>query len=477
MGRTTSATNNQILSGSQITSYLLAVQLDAEAVDHLDSKVFKSAVNPDGIESISMRRLKTICTVIQQGHLVWEPDDKYHFLVDSKYTDDYLLSLMIRFVNTPVFEVLSTQNFTEAQTHMMSFIVGSTIALGKSPMSVSWVIDPRLTDREMVQLFETTRMFMDSAIGFIMQYADINEFKIPLFDLSGDLSPFDCLCNAYLALPRAFLNYPLSSVFTSYTCSVPGFCVGFFKAVSNGFSQIFTDNLDNPELAVELYNWSEAGFSDATLVLLKIQQLNEDLIKKDSVEVIDAPKLLAAYRRFRVKAAKRKLPTPAGLYQYHSIPLIDALAEAYSKGLLTAMDFMSFITLSDVEEMLEASKVGHRKRASSNQVKSVMDYQLKHFEFDFSKCAFVDWEPSQISRLQIVIKRLTVLQNYPLTENTPSIRVYTRHIWDYKAATKLNPNLEAEITLPAEEFGGMAILVAVRLPSTDAKVPDITIYY
>ena len=106
-----------------------------------------------------------------------------------------------------------------------------------------------------------------------------------------------------------------------------------------------------------------------------------------------------------------------------------------------------------------------------------MDYQLKHFEFDFSKCAFVDWEPSQISRLQIVIKRLTVLQNYPLTENTPSIRVYTRHIWDYKAATKLNPNLEAEVTLPAEEFGGMAILVAVRLPSTDAKVPDITIYY
>lgn len=446
-------------------------------MDQLDSKVFKSAVNPDGMETISVRRLRAICTAIQRGHSVWEPEDIYHFLVDPKFSDDYLLSLMIKFVGTPIFDALKNQTFDESQTRMLSFIMGNIVALGKSPMSVAWLVDSRIREDEMIKMFEINRMFADSAMGTILQSPYIDEFKVAPFDSTGALSPFECLCNAYTSLPRAYMNYPLSSVFTTLTCSVPGFCVGFFKSVQGGFSQIFMDNLAYPELAVELYNWVEAGLDDANMVLFKIQQINEDLLKRDSSEVIDPPKLLAAYRRFRVKAAKRKLPTPAGLYQYHDIQLIDALGEAYSKGLLTATDFMSFITLSDVNQILEANKAGQRKRAGSNQVKPVMDYQIKRFDFDFSKCAFVAWEPSQITRLQVVVKRLTVLQNYPLTDETPPIPVYTKHIWDYKAAEKLNPNLEAEVTLPAEEFGGMAVLISVRLPKSDAKVPDITIYY
>ncbi len=465
----------EILTPAQISSYLLATKMDADTIDLLDSNVFCSAVNPHGLKEISMRRLRTICSAVNAGNDIWEEDNKYHFLADPDIQDEYLLALMIKFVNSPKFKVLASQQLSSEQLQSITANMNAAIAQGKSPASIEWMINPRLTPGDLFQISTIMELVPNSAIDVVIEYADLKEFKEAGYEPLHvvDVTDISYLVAAYDQIPTVYGKFAWNTVFTPITCRVPGFCVGFFKAIEMGVPQLFTDNISFPELAVELFNWAQEGFTDAPVILWNIQRTRTES-ENDFFDPVD---VLAAYRRFRVEAGKKGLPIPDHLYTYHNIQLIDMLSVAYCKRLLTPVDFMSYLTIDTVEALLQSASCGKPARLKSNQVSVIKDRQYKHFSFSYADCNFSGWDPAQLRNLKSIIERILVLQNYPYELDTPAISVRTDFIYNYAVPKHVDPELETEISLAPEDFSGRAILISVVHKNPKDPVPEITIYY
>ncbi len=465
----------EILTPTQISSYLLATRMNASDIDLLTSKVFASAVNQDGLKNVSMRRLRTICSAVNAGNDIWEEDNKYHFLADPNITDECLLALMIKFVDSPKFEVLKSQQLSEDQVRVVTASVNAAISQGKSPSTVEWMINPNLTSGDLLQISTVMEIIPMSAIDVVIEYADLAEFKNAGYEPIGLVEDTDIsyLVSAYDKIPAVYGTFAWNTVFTPRTCRVPGFCVGFFKAIEMGVPQLFTDNVDFPELAVELFNWTKEGFTDASTVLWNIQRSGSD----SELDLFDPVKVLAAYRKFRVAAGKAGLPTPAGLYTYHNIQLIEELSVAYCKHLLRPMDFLSYLTMEAVDKLLQDSAEGKAASLKSAQIGVTPDHQYKHFSFSYSECDFSGWDAAQVHSIKSIIERILVLQNYPCTSDTPVIDVSTDFIYNYTVPKHIDSELETELSLSPEDFSGRAILISVIHQNLEDLVPRIKIYY
>lgn len=464
----------ETLTPEQISAYLSAARMDPQDIALLEKYVFWSKENPGGLKHTSLYRLRAICKAVNADHDIWEESDQFHFLADPAYEDDCLLALLYLFANSPKAEVLKSGGIPLENVCEIYKIAKRAAEQGKNPKSYDWLLRPGFSAKDISLLGTIAEKYPACAIETVVEYADLEEFKEAGFGESEEQedSIVQSVLAAYNSVSKSYAGFLWETIFTPRTCRTPGFCVGFFEAIDRGMPHIFTQNLAFPELAVEMFEWAKCGYTDAALVLCDLQKNSAP----KEFELFDPVPILAAYRRFRNRADKAKLPTPAGLYQYHNIQLIDELSAAYCKHLLKPTDLLSYRTLEEVEKLLNQAANGKPGRLDAKQLGQIWDYQYKRFCFSYADCDFSGWDARQQRTLKAIVERAVVLQNYPLTDSTPEIKVKTQSICSYSVPPRLDPELEAELSLAPEDFCGKAVLISVMHKQSHDPVPEITIY-